>query len=136
MFDFIDNKQYFTLQHCPKTHSIKCYISVHKDEVKNESLYKQRWNLLQMLDKMVHSVHKRFISTAKNPIAYIECPLQHNEESGFHLHLDKIKPNMYCNKVYPKQLVPKETYNLLLPMDQLGEYEQCKESLCKFYIFT
>ena len=123
VFDFIDDKQCFTLQHCPKTHSIKCYICVHKEEVNNKSLYEQRCKLLQVLDKMVHSVHKRCISKAKKPIAYMECPLQHDDECGLHLLLHKIKPNMYCNKVYPKQLVPKETYNLLLPTEQLGEYE-------------
>ena len=123
VFDFINDKQCFTLQHCPKTHSIKCYICVHEGEVNNAKLHEQRWKLLQMLDTMIHSVHKCCISTAQKPIAYIECPLQHDEEYGLHLRLRKIKLNMYCNKVYPKQLVPKETYNLLLPMDQLGKYE-------------
>ena len=123
VFDFINDKQCFTLQHCPKTHSIKCYICVNQGEVNDTTLNEQRWKLLHTLNTMIHSVHERCISTAQKPIAYIECPLQHDEECGLHLRLEKIKPNMYCNKVYPKQLVPKETYNLLLPVDQLGKYE-------------
>ena len=122
VFDFIDDKQCFTLQHCPKTHSIKCYICVRKEEVNNINAYVQRREFLKILDKVVHSVHERCISKAKKPIAYIECPLQHYEECGLHLRYNKIKPNVYCNKVYPKQPVPMEAYNLLLPMDQLGEY--------------
>ena len=123
MFDFIDDKQCFTLQHCPKTHSIKCYICVHKCEVNNATLNEQRWKLLHSLEEMVYSVHEQCISTAKKPIAYIECTLQHDEDCGLHVRLHSIRQNMYCNSVHPKQLVPKEDYNLLLPMDQLGEYE-------------
>lgn len=77
-----------------------------------------------MLKLQIYFVHKR-ISKAQKPIAYMECPLQHNEEFGPHLRLDKVKPNMYCKMVHPKELaiVPKEAYNLLLPTDQLSEYE-------------
>ena len=119
----MDDKQCFTLQRCPKTHSIKCMlICVQSKEVNNTT--KQQRKLLRKLKAMIHSVHKRYISTTRKPIAYIECPLQLDKEYGLHHRLDEIKQNMYCDKAYPKLLVPKKAYNLLLPMDQHGEYEQ------------
>ena len=122
IFDFTNNKQCFTLQHCPKTHSIKCYICVHKEEVSNTTLNEQRWKLLDNLEAMIHFVHRRYISTTQKPIAYIKCPLRQCKE--LHLRLHDIKPNMYCDKVHPKKPVPKKAYDLLLlPMDQLGKYE-------------
>lgn len=87
---------------------------------------KQRMNLLDKLESLINSAHKLCISKAQEPIAYVECPFQHDEEFGPHLHLDKMKQNniIYCKKVNPKQLVPKEAYNLLvLPKDRPGEFK-------------
>lgn len=91
--------------------------------VNDTSLIEERLKLLDELEKIINFVHQRCISKAQKPVAYVECPLQHDEEFGPHLPLDTIKPIMYCNKVYPKQPVPSESYNLLLPcMDQPGEH--------------
>ena len=77
----------------------------------------QRSELFNELGELINLVHNRCISKAQKPIAYVECPLQHDEKCGPHLSLDKIKPNMYCTKVYPKREVPKQAYNLVLPLD-------------------
>ena len=124
VFDFSNEKQCFALQHCPRTHSIKCHICVHTQEVNNANLSVQRLELLNELRKLINLVHERCISKAQKPIAYVECPLQHDENCGPHLSLDKIKLNMYCTKVYPKKKVPEEAYNLVLPPDHPGECDK------------
>ena len=124
VFDFSNEKQCFALQHCPKSHSIKCHICVHTQEVNDASLSVQRLELVNELGKLIDLVHKRCISKSQKPIAYLECPLQHDEMCGPHLSLDKIKPNMYCTKDYPKRKVPEEAYNLVLPLDHPGKYDE------------
>ena len=128
VFNFSNENQCFALQYCLKTYSIKCHISVHKQEVNNAYLRTER---LELLNVLINLVHARCISNAQKPMAYVKCPLQHNEKCGPHLSLDKIKPKMYCTKVFPKEEVPVKAYNLLLTFNYPGECdENCTKVAC------
>ena len=112
MFDFSDGTQSFALQHCSDTHSIKCYISVQKQKVYDRGLWHLRYDLLKNIKKFIHHVHNHFIPKAREPITYVQCPLQHDEDYAPHIPLDTIESNMLCTKV--NQLIPRDAYNLLL----------------------
>ena len=120
VFDFSDGKQSFVLEHCSDTYSIKCHVYVRKQELHNNDLWQQRWELLILILSFVKSVHSRCIPKAKEPIAYVECPLDHDKKFDPHLRLDAIKLETLCTKV--NQFVSKDAYRLLLePMNQSGE---------------
>lgn len=117
VFDFSSGKQGFALEQCSKTFSIKCYIYVLQQEVCNRDLWQQRWDLLQEhLQSFVLDAHSRCISKARLPIAYMECPLQHNDDCAPHVRLDAlaVDTDIWCNKVNPKRLISRDTYSLLL----------------------
>ena len=120
VFDFSDGKQSFVLEHCSDTFSIKCRIYVHKQELQNNDLWKQRWYFLDLILCFIKSVHSRCIPKAVKPIAYVECPLHYDKKCIPHLRLDAIKLKTLCTKV--NQFVSKDAYRLLLePMNQCGQ---------------
>ena len=119
VFDFSDGKQSFVLERCSDTYSIKCRIYVHKQELQNNDLWRQRWHLLDLILCFIKSVHSHCIPKAAEPIAYVECPLHHDKKCVPHLRLDAIKLKTLCTKV--NQFVSKDAYRLLLePMNQSG----------------
>jgi len=122
VFDFDNKKQGFTLQQCSVTFSIKCYVFVLQQEVCNKHLWQQRWDLLQKhLHSFILDAHKRCIPNAQQPIAYIECP---EKDCTPHICLDTLTTDtdIWCTKVNPKKLIPRDTYNLVLePKDQPGK---------------
>ena len=91
----------------------------------NRDLWQQRWGLLQeQLPSFILDAHNRCISKAQPPIAYMECPIQHDENCAPHIRLDTIAidTNIWCTKVNPKELIPKDACNLLLqPKDHPGK---------------
>jgi len=125
VFDFKSRKQGFTLQLCSVNFSIKCSIFVFKQETNNRDLCQQRWDLLQKhLPSFILDAHSRCISKADQPIAYMECPIQHDENCAPHIRLNTLAANtdVWCTKENPKKLIPKDAYNLLLqPRDNPGK---------------
>ena len=120
MFDYSDGRQSFILKHCPYTHSIKCHVCVRKEELHNKDLWQQRRDLLDLIRSFINSVYLRCIPEATKPIAYVECPLHHDEECGPHIHLDEIKTKTLCNKV--NDFISEDAYGLLLePTNKSGE---------------
>ena len=77
----------------------------------------QRQDLLAHLKKSISEVHTVYIPSARYPIAYIECPLQHEENCGPHVRLEKISEteDVYCPKTVGR--VPPEAYMMLLKAD-------------------
>lgn len=129
VFDFNNGKQSFTLQLCSTTYCIKCFVSVQENEIKNEELRKQRWELLSYLDNCIKYTHTSFIPEAVKPVAHVYCPVDHKfPDVPPHLFLDKIKWGMSCSIEVCKK-VPVEAYNLLL---------NCPDHLSKssIYLYT
>ena len=117
VFDFSNSSQSFVLKRCSDTYCIKCHICVHKRELQNKKLWKQRWDLLHLIGNFICSVHHHCIPKARKPEAYVECPMHRDEEYAPHLRLDTVRSNMLCTKV--NQCVPRNVYSLLLePTDQ------------------
>ena len=120
MFDYSDGRQTFILKHCPYTHSIKCHVCVRKEELHNENLWQQRRDLLDLIGCFIKSVCHRCIPKATEPIAYLECPLHHDEGYGPHIRLNEIKTQTLCNEV--NDYISKDAYRLLLkPTNKSGE---------------
>ena len=119
MFDFSNNKQSFILKQCSHTYSIKCHICVRKGELYNKDLWQQRNDLLELIKSFINSVHSRFIPKAAKPIAFLECPLDHDKECGPHLFLDKIKIGTVCPLV--NEYISEDAYKLLLEPFNYGE---------------
>ena len=120
MFDFSSGLQSFIIQHCSDTYSIKCHIYVRKEELWNKDLWQQRWDLLQLVESFINSVHSHCIPKAAKPIAYVECPFCHDKDCAPHIRLSAVKPNVLCTKV--NEYISLNAYKLLLePTNQSGE---------------
>lgn len=117
VFQFKDCKQSFRLQESQVTYSIKCYITIYKHKLPNDILLimlQHRQQLLMHLQNCVSEVHHSHIPCAREPIGYLECPLQHDGNCHPHIRLDQL--NTSEDIVCPKsnhQIVPFETYALL-----------------------
>ena len=135
VFDFSDGNQSFVLERCSDTYSIKCRIYVHKQELHNKDLWRQRRSLLDLILCFIKSVHSRCIPKAVKPIAYVECPLHHDKKCVPHLRLDAIELKTLCTKV--NQFVSKDAYRLLLePMNQSGQLTYIPVvATCYIYIY-
>ena len=121
VFDFNDdNKQSFMLKYCSCTYSIKVHIWVRKEELYNKHLWLQRKNLLKLMQVSINTAHCHCIPKAKEPTAYIECPLHHDKENDPHIRLDAIKAKTLCTKV--NEYISENTYKLLLkPINRCGK---------------
>ena len=120
-FNFKNRNQSFKLQECQATSSIDCYITIHKKQLARQEqlvLLEQRQALLAHLKKSINEVHNVYIPSARHPIGYIECPLQHEENCGPHVRLDNISvtEDVHCCKC-DGQIVPSEAYMMLLTTD-------------------
>ena len=117
VFQFKDGRQAFRLQESQATFSFKCYITIYKQKLPDDILQvmlQHRQQLLIHLQKCVGEVHHSHIPCAREPIIYLECPLQHDESCLPHIRLDRI--NKSQDLVCPKsnhQIIPFETYALL-----------------------
>jgi len=110
-------KQCFTLQQCTQTSSIKLYISVNKNKLSNEELQEVTSSCQQLhchLEKCIEQVHQSLIPCAREPIGYLECPIDHESSQVPHLRLCGIEneKELICPK--SGEVVPLEKYNLLL----------------------
>ena len=78
-------------------------------------MLEQRQGLLAHLKEAIHEVHHTYIPSAKNPIGYVECPLQHEEGCLPHVRLDDISEvkDILCSR-NAGQIVPRKSYMLLL----------------------
>ncbi|XP_065912071.1 uncharacterized protein [Dysidea avara] len=119
-FDFTLMKQSFCLQQCLVTFSIKCFITLHVED--QLMMLGQRQELLAHLKEAIHEVHHTYIPSAKDPIGYVECPLQHEEGCLPHVRLDDISEvnDILCLK-NPGQIVPRKSYMLLLTTSKVTE---------------
>ena len=117
MFQFKDSNQGFRLQESEATHSVKCYITIHKHKLSNDVLHvmlQHRQQLLTHLQKCIKEVHRSHIPCAREPVGYLECPFEHDSSCHPHIRLDQI--NVTEDLVCPKsnyQIIPFETYALL-----------------------
>ena len=120
-FNFKGRNQSFKLQECQATSSIKCYITMREKGItKQEQLVmlEQRKDLLVHLKKSINEVHSDYIPSATQPIGYIECPLQHEENCSPHVRLADISETekVRCSKCHG-EVVPPEAYMMLLKAD-------------------
>ena len=106
-------RQSFCLQQCLVTFSIKCFITLHVED--QLMMLGQRQELLVHLKEAIHEVHHTYIPSAKDPIGYVECPLQHEEGCLPHVRLDDISEvnDILCSRS-PGRIVPRKSYMLLL----------------------
>jgi len=79
----------------------------------------QRRGLLAHLKQAINEVHNTYIPSAKHPIGYVECPLQHEEGCLPHVRLDEIDEvnDILCSR-NAGQIVPRKSYMLLLTTSQ------------------
>ena len=85
-------------------------------------MLEQRQDLLAHLKDSINEVHIVYIPSARHPIGYIECPLQHEENCGPHVRIQDISEtdDVYCPKNDGK-IVPPQAYMMLLTTDT-GEW--------------
>ena len=119
-FNFKSRKQSFKLQEDKTTSSIKCFITIHQEgaQVSKEKqcvMLEQRQSLLTHLKESINDIHTTYIPSASYPIAYIECPLSHEEACMPHVRLENISEteDVYCPKSDGK-IVPPQAYMMLL----------------------
>lgn len=119
-FDFKNPGQSFTIQQCLVTFSIKCFITIHRHQTCNkqqlEEMLKHRQELLEHLKECISGVHASCIPSAQHPIAYLDCPFDHNPGFPPHIRLDDVNvtnDHILCRHS-ENQPIPKETYILLL----------------------
>ena len=129
-FDFQSGKQNFTLQYCSTSYSIKCYISVHRNEVHNEDLWEQRLKLFEHLKQCIGDVHSSLMPKATPPDCCIYCPLHDKDDPGPHLpFVGDMQLFKYCTVL--RKDVPPSAYNLLVkPNKQPLKYCCSNRSFC------
>ena len=111
-FNFKGKGQSFTLQQCQTTYSIKCYFTLHADD--QQIMLGQRQELLSHLKVSLHEICQMYIPSARQPIGYIECPLEHDKKCLPHVRLNSITANdVFCPRSDCK-IVPKKAYMMLL----------------------
>ena len=121
-FNFKSRKQSFKIQEHQATSSIKCLIIIHQGaQISKENqliMLAQRQSLLAHLKKSINEVHSTYIPSARYPIAYIECPLAHEEDYMPHVRLEDISEteDVHCPKSDGK-IVPPQAYMMLLTID-------------------
>jgi len=79
----------------------------------------QRQGLLAHLKEAINEVHHTYIPSAKYPIGYVECPLQHEEGCLPHVRLDGISEvnDILCSK-NAGQIVSRKSYMSLLSLSK------------------
>ncbi|XP_065884558.1 uncharacterized protein [Dysidea avara] len=112
-FDCKGKGQSFKLQQCQITYSIKCYFTIHAQD--EQMMLEQRQELLSYLKESLNVIHQMYIPSARQPIAYLECPLHHDDNCLPHVRLNSINTSndVFCSKS-ECQAVPKKAYMLLL----------------------
>ena len=112
-FNFKGKGQSFTLQQCQTTYSIKCYFTLHADD--QQIMLGQRQELLSHLKVSLHEICQMYIPSARQPIGYIECPLEHDKKCLPHVRLNSITASndVFCPRSDCK-IVPKKAYMMLL----------------------
>ncbi|XP_065884543.1 uncharacterized protein [Dysidea avara] len=112
-FDFKGKKQSFKLQQCHTTYSIKCYFTIHAQD--EQMMLEQRQELLSHLKESLTVIHQMYIPSARQPIGYLECPVDHDDNCLPHVRLNNINTSndVFCSKNECK-IVPKKAYMLLL----------------------
>jgi len=90
-----------------------CYFTIHAHD--EEVMLGQQQELLSHLKVSIHEICHVCIPSARQPIGYLECPLEHDKSHGPHVQLDSIttSSDISCSKS-ECQNVPKEAYMLLL----------------------
>ncbi|XP_065887254.1 uncharacterized protein [Dysidea avara] len=123
-FDFQSGKQNFTLQYCSTSYSIKCYISVHRNEVHNEDLWEQRLKLFEHLKQCIGDVHSSLMPKATPPDCCIYCPLHDKDDPGPHLpFVGDMQLFKYCTVL--RKDVPPSAYNLLVKPNKQPRLVEC-----------
>ena len=79
----------------------------------------QRQGLLAHLKEAINEVHHTYIPSAKYPIGYVECPLQHEDGCLPHVRLDGISEvnDILCSR-NAGQIVPRKSYMPLLSVSK------------------
>ena len=95
----------------------------------------QRQELLTHLKESIHEVHQTYIPSAQYPIAYVECPLEHEEGCLPHVRLDDINEvnDIPCPK-NEGQIVPRKAYMLLLTTSKGTEFVYMYNYICICYV--
>ena len=79
----------------------------------------QRQGLLAHLKEAIDEVHHSYIPSAKHPIGYVECPLEHEEGCLPHIRLNDVNEanDVICLKS-AGQIVPRKSYMPLLAVSK------------------
>jgi len=96
---------------------MKVYLSVDKTNLSSNELQEVASLCQQLhrhLQKCIKEVHQSLIPCAREPIGYLECPINHEGCKAPHLRLSEIgnQKELICPK--SSEVVSLEKYNLLL----------------------
>ena len=127
--------QSFMLQRCSQTSSIKCYITIRQhnlvdDVLVLDTLLQQRQQLKSHLEKCIKVAHQSYISSARPPVGYLECPL-HDPVVSPHIRLDQLtlSGHITCPKSINCQVVPRDAYALLFVTSLKNSEFSCVEHI-------
>ena len=97
-------------------------------------MLEQRQELLSHLKESLTVIHQMYIPSARQPIGYLECPVDHDDNCLPHVRLNNINTSndVFCSKNECK-IVPKKAYMLLLTtVSNRGMYLfQWSQFVCK-----
>ena len=124
-------KQSFKLQHCLKSCSIRCFITIHRHNLACDvldTLLLQRQQLRKHLEECIDEAYQSYISCARPPIGYLECPLHMSDENcPPHIRLDELSAydDVICTKSTECQVVPREVYALMFVSSLISSEFKC-----------
>lgn len=118
-FHFKSKTQSFKLHRCLKSSSIKCFITIHRQDLQTDvlcSMLHQRQQLKNHLEQFIDDAHQSHISCARRPVGYLECPFHaHEYNCSPHIRLDQLTQSgeVTCPRSIDYKVVPREAYALL-----------------------
>ena len=115
-FRFKSKTQCFTIQQCSQTFSIKVYISVDKSKLSKDEAPEIASSCRQLrhhLQECIKEVRLTHIPCGREPIGYLQCPLNHEGNQAPHIRLDDIDTDakLLCSK--SGEVVPLQKYDLI-----------------------
>jgi len=86
----------------------------------------QRQELLSCLKASLHEICQICIPSARQPIEYLECPLEHDDNFMPHIRLGGINASddVFCSKSDCK-IIPKKAYLMLLTTNEGISSSRC-----------
>lgn len=102
------------------TFSIKCFITFcprqqSPSEQQLQEMLTHRQELIEHLKQCIKDVHNSCIPSAQHPIAYLDCPFDHQPDTSPHIPLDEVSvaEDVLC-RLNQNRPIPKDAYILLV----------------------